>query len=110
MSIRRTTTFVRVTGWLVLAVLTYSLLGIGLHSHAYTSSAECSDCRTAIGNLHSDHCVFVELERALSASDLVSLAQLSPSGPCQPAVLAPQQSWTGTSLTEHPGRSPPPLL
>ncbi len=110
MSIRRTTTFVRVTGLLVLAVLTYSLLGIGLHTHAYEPSAECSGCRTAIANPHSDHCVFVELERAISVSDVVSLALLSPSGQCQTALPEPQQRWAGGELYEHPGRSPPTLL
>ncbi len=110
MSIRGKTRFVRVTGWLVLAVLTYSLLGIGLHTHAYEPSAECSGCRTAIANPHSDYCVFVELEGALGASDLVSFALLSPSGQCQTVLPEPQQRWTDGALTDYPGRSPPAFL
>lgn len=110
MSIRRKTGFVRVTGWLALAVLMYSLLGIGLHTHAYEEPAECSGCRTAIANPHSDYCVFVELERALGASDLVSLTLPLPFGQCQTALPEPQQRWTDGALTDHPGRSPPALL
>ncbi len=110
MSIRRQTAFTRATGWLALAVLTYSLLGIGLHTHAYEEHPDCSGCGAALANPHSDYCVFVELERALAASDLVSLALPSPSGPCHAGVPEPEQRWTGGAVTDHPGRSPPVLL
>jgi|GEM_PF-1683153 hypothetical protein len=109
-SVQRKTAFVRVTGWLALAVLLYSLLGIGLHTHADETPGKCSGCRTAIANPHSDYCVFVELERALGASDLVSTTLPDLSGQLCPAETRAEEIWPGVSVFEHPGRSPPALL